>query len=395
MSECEVVATEVICPGSDKTKYVCELCNISFGTRGNLNKHLRKFHQLQVLVQGKQTCALCDERFFTTAQLHEHLQHQHSVALIFVDEYFYSEKDFLDWKNKIERENLSSYILRNTSQDASGITNAYYTCHRSGSYKVKEDRIRRVKASGSIKTGSTCPAGIKVSTQTVDGISEIKVQFQSVHLGHDLETRTLRLTKLERENLAACLKLGISMDKILEEARQNTSLSNHYRLLTRKHLHNIRRDFGIPLNNEKPQKASALQKADVEASDSSIGYEDYFEIEVSNHEEIQENEKNTAVSSLLLLQNNNTCEEFNNRKMQIINQLKDLQLRIENWDPQSPLPDVEDHIKDINVRLDISAPSYRTVNNQETEPTLYLAQPNKRTIKRRKVTKIKKGSQKN
>ncbi|GBM75238.1 hypothetical protein AVEN_200473-1 [Araneus ventricosus] len=351
---------------------------------------------MQVVVPGNQTCVLCDEKFYTMALLHEHIQNQHSITLKFVDETFYSEKDFLDWKNKIQKESLSSYVYRNSSQKkVSGITKAYYTCHRSGRYEMKQNRIRSVKASGSIKTGSTCPAFMKVSTQTIDGISEIKVQYQSVHLGHDLETRGLRLKKEDRVNLAACLKLGIPMDKILDEARRNFSPTNRYSHLTRKHLHNIRRDFGIPMNNEKLQKISAPQSADVEASDSSIGYEDYVEIEVSNHEEIQEHERNAAVSSLLLLQNNDYYEEFSNRKMQIINQLKELQSRIEEWDPQCPLPDVEEHIKALNARLDISAPSNRASHVQGILPIFPLAPLNKPITKRRKITKTKKGPKKN
>ncbi|KAF8774438.1 hypothetical protein HNY73_016987 [Argiope bruennichi] len=430
MSETQVIATEVIISETGKPKIICEFCSISFGTRGNLYTHLRKYHQFKILVQGNQICPVCSEKFRTLSLLHEHLQNEHSIPLKFVDETFYSKKDFLDWKSKIEKETQSAYRIRNTRGKDSDVSYTYYICHRSGHYRIKQNRIRHVKSTGSIKTGSTCPAVMIVSTETVDGISEIKVHYQSVHIGHDLETRTLRLTKNERENLAACLKLGIPFDKILEDAKQNFAPTNRYNFLTRKHLHNICRDFGIQINHQKPQERKkerkkknavqnndvtvqnndlhnicrdvgiqinhkkpqekkkerkkknavqnndvtvqnndigvqnndvAVQNNDVEISDNSIVYEDFLDIEISNHEEIiqeevKEQEKTSAVTSLLQLHNPSYFEEINDKKIQIINQLKDLMTRIEKWDPTCFLPDIEEHIKAINARLDISEP---------------------------------------
>ncbi|GBO36450.1 hypothetical protein AVEN_162887-1 [Araneus ventricosus] len=106
------------------------------------------------------------------------------------------------------------------------------------------NRNRHLKASGSIKCGSTCPAIMKVTTETVDEITEIHVQYQSVHIGHELEVGKLPLSK-EKTNLAASLTLGIPFIKILDETRQNFHATNRVSLTTRKDLHNIRREFEI------------------------------------------------------------------------------------------------------------------------------------------------------
>ncbi|KAF8763408.1 hypothetical protein HNY73_021596 [Argiope bruennichi] len=116
---------------------------------------------------------------------------------------------------------------------------------RSYARNSKGERIRHLKASGSIKAGSTCPAVMNVTTVTVDGIAEINVRYQAVHVGHDLDVGKIPLSKNERLDLAADLQLGIPMAKILDKTRENFSATSRLSLTTRKDLHNISRDFRI------------------------------------------------------------------------------------------------------------------------------------------------------
>ncbi|GBM55328.1 hypothetical protein AVEN_76031-1, partial [Araneus ventricosus] len=226
---------------------ICEKCEIAFTMRKNLNAHLRQFHPEQdVQVKGSQLCGLCDCTFRTVTLLHEHLQNQHSVTLQFVNKTFYSEEEFVNWKLQIEKDSQSSFIIRNSSvKKVAGKKLSYYICHRSGSFKPKGERIRHMKASGSIKSGSTCPAVMNVTAVTVDGIMEINVRYQSVHIGHELEIGKLKLSKNESVDLAASLQLGIPMAKILDKTRENFSATRRLSLTTRKDLHNISRDFRI------------------------------------------------------------------------------------------------------------------------------------------------------
>ncbi|GBM43398.1 hypothetical protein AVEN_211206-1 [Araneus ventricosus] len=86
---------------------------------------------------------------------------------------------------------------------------------------------------------------MNVTKQTVDATVEMCVWYQSVHVGHELETGKLRLTKAEKENLAADLNLGIPMSKILDKTRHDFSSTNRFNLTTRKDLRNICRDFQL------------------------------------------------------------------------------------------------------------------------------------------------------
>ncbi|GBN01534.1 hypothetical protein AVEN_168589-1 [Araneus ventricosus] len=226
---------------------ICEKCEISFKMQKGLNAHIRKFHpEQEVLVNRNQICGMCDGTFRTIALLQEHLESWHSVGRKYVSETFYSDEEFLNWKEKIEKDSLSSFVLRNHSERKEmGKRLSYYICHWSGYFKPKKERTRHLKASGSVKSGCICPAIMNVTKQTVDDIVEISVRYQSVHVGHELETGKLRLTKAEKENLAADLNLGIPMSKILDKTRQNFSSTNTFSLTTRKDLQNIRRDFQL------------------------------------------------------------------------------------------------------------------------------------------------------
>ncbi|GBL99403.1 hypothetical protein AVEN_206808-1 [Araneus ventricosus] len=118
----------------------------------------------------------------------------------------YPEEEFVNWKLQFEKDSQSSFVIRNSwVKKEPGKKLSYYICHRSGSFKPKGERIRHMKASGSIKSGSTCPAVMNVTAVTLDGIVEINVRYRSVHVGHDLEIGKLQLSKNERVDLAASL----------------------------------------------------------------------------------------------------------------------------------------------------------------------------------------------
>ncbi|GFS35859.1 uncharacterized protein NPIL_49141 [Nephila pilipes] len=188
---------------------------------------------------------MCGEKFRLTVNLNEHLQNVHHVELKFAHENFYSEEDFLQWKEKIQVKSVSSFKIRNTCEKEAGLKLTYYICHRSRVSNPISNRIRHAKALGSVKCGFACPAMMTVSRRSIDGVTEITVQYQSVHVGHDMEPGKIHLTKDERSALASSLEQGIPMAKILDETREAYSPGQRFGLTTRKDLHNICRDYKI------------------------------------------------------------------------------------------------------------------------------------------------------
>ncbi|GFU23451.1 uncharacterized protein NPIL_288011 [Nephila pilipes] len=229
-----------------KERSVCNTCGVTFGAKKSLYKHTRKFHPEESQpISNKLICGMCGEKFRLTVNLNEHLQNVHNVELKFAHENFYSEEDFLQWKEKIQVESVSSFKIRNTCEKEAGLKLTYYICHRSGVSNPTSNRIRHAKALGSVKCGFACPAMMTVSRRSIDGVTEITVQYQSVHVGHDMEPGKLHLTKDERSALASSLEQGIPMAKILDETREAYSPGQRFGLTTRKDLHNICRDYKI------------------------------------------------------------------------------------------------------------------------------------------------------
>ncbi|GFW16146.1 uncharacterized protein TNCV_3078101 [Trichonephila clavipes] len=206
---------------------------------------MRKIHpEEDDVISKNHVCGLCKVTFRTIVNLHEHLQKKHDVKLNFSSQTFYSEEDFLKWKEKIELDSRSFFRLRSASEKV-GVKFSYYVCQQSGYSKPKLNRVRHMKAFGSVRCGCTCPPVINVSTHTVEEAKEITVQYQSVHVGHDMEVGKLNLSKAEKSSLGLSLCLGIPMATILDKAREEYSPTKRFGLTTRKDLHDICRDKQI------------------------------------------------------------------------------------------------------------------------------------------------------
>ena len=69
--------------------------------------------------------------------------------------------DFLSWKEGIEREKLSQFVLNCAPNKSEEKKVFYYYCNRMGSYKSKGMGKRQLKIQGSVKIDTQCSAHIK------------------------------------------------------------------------------------------------------------------------------------------------------------------------------------------------------------------------------------------
>ena len=222
---------------------ICEKCGTTFSMKKSLYSHMRNIHD-ENIETGNLKCGMCEKKFHAISQLQQHLQTVHNVHLKFDDFTFYCEADFLEWKKNVERDDQASFVFRNSSKKEDKKFN-YYICHRSGVYNAKENRNRHLKELGSVKIGSTCPAYMSVSIQKIDEATEIKVNYQSIHVGHEKDVGRLPLSSDERLSLASSLNAGIPMSKILDKTKEKYSPTKRYGYTTRKDLHNIKNAFHI------------------------------------------------------------------------------------------------------------------------------------------------------
>lgn len=88
----------------------------------------------------------------------------------------------------------------------------------------------------------------------------MKVTFYATHKGHECEASHLSIRKEKREEIAGMLAAGIPFDDVLDSIQ--LSLGHHevspLNFLTKQHLQNIVRDFGI-------SRGEVLHKDDAES----------------------------------------------------------------------------------------------------------------------------------
>lgn len=153
--------------------------------------------------------------------------------------------DFNTWKATFEEETSSSYIKstgikRNLDDDSV----CYYYCNRSGYYRDKGSGKRAMKSQGTSKLNTYCTAAIR--TITLKQTNEIQAEVCSTHYGHSTNLEHLRLPEIVRLSVAAQLTQGVSLQKILDNVRDNvTGNWKRVHLLSRKDITNIEKSYHI------------------------------------------------------------------------------------------------------------------------------------------------------
>lgn len=169
----------------------CSKCNKVFGYHWNLKTHENK---CSISVQNENNNLIkcpdskCEYSFTSYALLRKHVEDFHSVVLnkeqhcfktlngtyyvmhigyiIYVNMFNTNTfllisifAEFMEWKQKIEKECVCSYVSKATARLKKG-KRTYYYCHRSGYFKTKSQGIRRIKSQGSNKIDSTCTSSM-------------------------------------------------------------------------------------------------------------------------------------------------------------------------------------------------------------------------------------------
>lgn len=245
----------------------CHMCNKTFGKQFTLNRHLKNVHKKSsnvsyncVCMEGT-TAHPCDFTTRLRSVLREHLRTIHGIILSEEIIELDNERAFNEWKSEYEQRTLCNYRV-NSSQKLKnklGHKVKYYQCGRSGTYKVHSNRRRSLKCSGTIKINSNCISALKVETLEDN---KIRVNIYPNHYGHEIELEHVGLSSAERKSIAARLRSGVSVDKILDSIRDDVGYDNVKRqhLVDRQEIRNINRAFAIDLGTrcEDDQKSVAM-----------------------------------------------------------------------------------------------------------------------------------------
>ena len=152
--------------------------------------------------------------------------------------------EFMEWKEKEEIKTHANYVQQCAPQMYTTNEHWYFYCNRSGSYRGKPTGMRHSKGQGSCKIGERCIAHMKAIKDTDTG--EVVVHYCSTHHNHEVRMGHLRIQGVTRMKIAAQLQQGVSMQRIMDDVRDNTSSGiTREHLLTKQDIHNIKNLYNI------------------------------------------------------------------------------------------------------------------------------------------------------
>ncbi|KAK3895837.1 hypothetical protein Pcinc_000452 [Petrolisthes cinctipes] len=203
------------------------------------------------------------QSFFTLPLLRKHLQEAHDIVVKKVNHEFASEREFMEWKNRLEADVGVNYTLhRGSKKTTLGRAKTYY-CRRSGKERLSSPEGSKCapKSQGTCKLGFFCTSSIEV--EIIRGT--FKVVYFLDHYSHNLDLPNLvhmKLPKCEKDKVAAqdpfitsssvylnllsvgMITQGISYNKILDRVRE-TSGGSRASILEKQDILNVARDYGL------------------------------------------------------------------------------------------------------------------------------------------------------
>ncbi|XP_068085177.1 uncharacterized protein [Anabrus simplex] len=199
----------------NKAKHLCSYCGKIYCKAYSLKQHVTKVHGIEEQKIPSSICSICDAHVRYGSDFSKHLKSEHDIEEDIEELSFSSMADFYQWKEKMEKETLSSYSKATGTRGSQQSLRHYFACHRSGERRTHGKGKRLFNAENSVKIGKLCPSRLIVS-ESGNGVFVI---FHKSHVGHTNCLKYLRLTRSDKELIAGKLRNGLPKKQILKEIR--------------------------------------------------------------------------------------------------------------------------------------------------------------------------------
>ncbi|XP_065223966.1 uncharacterized protein LOC135848107 [Planococcus citri] len=245
----------------EKIPHACASCEFKSYRKKELIRHIRRNHSSSTSsLKSRMKCPLCDTYVISYQCLYQHISQLHNIPIEEEELEFKNETEFLTWKMNVEKETQNHYRAQRGARKKQNCFLREYVCHRSynPSYVVKDTERKRAKKSpGSNKMGAVCPAKMVVKIEP----DKVLVNFVRCHVGHSHDVIRMRLFDHERAEIAEKASRGLTVKRILQEARESVdpNSSERMRNLKRKDVYNTIRDFGIDYARAKANSNETLE----------------------------------------------------------------------------------------------------------------------------------------
>lgn len=249
--------TDMLSSDKPKKKYPCSLCSKSFAQSQGLSRHRRNDHPDDEF-GGSIGCCCCSSSFTSYDGYRIHCSQKHASDGKKFDKFtavFSTEDDFLQWRARIQEETRAGFSVETTNKlkdDAGRIRR--FRCSCDGSKPTHSDRERYRESQ---KMGSACPAYINAKVML--GSSEVIVEGNLDHLGHEMKLGHMRINPELRSWLASLLGQGMTPKQILKQIRTRIDGSfNRSHIVDRKDIQNIRRQFHMDKSRKDDNDHSSV-----------------------------------------------------------------------------------------------------------------------------------------
>ncbi|KAF2904326.1 hypothetical protein ILUMI_01854 [Ignelater luminosus] len=221
----------------------CQYCCKKFSNGSSRNRHIKNIHNEVVKTSRiiRIKCSLCFTETGTYETLKQHLTESHQVSIDEIKITFSSKNEVAIWL-QTEKIEVNYFICRRKQKK--NVTEIQYACNRSDLKGHKSNcKIRTEKTGGSIKIQGVCPSHLIIKFYK-NGQASIK--FWKTHVGHDEEIRTQHLSRVEKNMIVDKLKIGISVDQILDDVRKvEHNKQSRFNLASRKDINYLTKKHNI------------------------------------------------------------------------------------------------------------------------------------------------------
>ena len=147
-----------------------------------------------------------------------HLKTVHKENVLIKYSTFSDIDTFLRWKTSEEKTTQTSFVQQCGTKKRKNEECTHYYCNRHGQYQPKGNGKRAIKSQGICKIDDECTAYMKVTKCLSNGT--ISVEYCTNHT-HKVEIAHLRIPIDTRVSIASKLQEGVSIDKVLDDIRDN------------------------------------------------------------------------------------------------------------------------------------------------------------------------------
>ena len=151
---------------------------------------------------------------------------------------------FLSWKEEEEKRTYSNYVQQCAPQLYGDRQHWYYYCNRSGVYQSKTQSKRQMNTQGTCKLQERCIAHMKITKNQVT--DSVDIHYCSTRHSHEINLGHSRMPHETRMKIAAPLQQGVTIERIMDKIRDNTTEGiTREDLVTKQDVHNVKNQYNI------------------------------------------------------------------------------------------------------------------------------------------------------